>query len=152
MDDEYQIEIRLEIPEDRDGFFRRECPSCEQQFKAFAGEHDSGVVTHYCPLCGEPESADNENWLTPEQAEFARDSALAGGLDDLMDQIFKDASSKHFKMKRTGSMAPEPPSPITEPNDMSIVIPPCHEDEPVKVPEDLPGPFFCLVCGEQFAV
>lgn len=152
MNDEYQIEVRLEIPEDRDGFFRRQCPACEGEFKAHAGDHNVGIVTHYCPLCGTPESADNEHWLTPEQTEFMTESALSGGLDDVLDQVFSDLSSKHFKVNRTGSMAPEPPSPITEPNDMSIIVPPCHEDEPIKVPDDLTGPFHCLVCGQRFAV
>lgn len=151
MDDDYQIESRVELPEDEDGFFRRQCPTCQQQFKAFAGE-DSGVESHYCPLCGEQESADNANWLTPEQREYMTEAALANGLDDLMDEVFAGLGSKHLKLERTVSIAPEPPSPLFEPNDLSIVVPPCHEDEPVKVSSDQPGPFHCLVCGAKFAV
>ena len=44
------------------------------------------------------------------------------------------------------------PAPLVEPNDMEIVASPCHAYEPVKVPQELRGPFFCLVCGAEFAV
>ncbi|WP_228783553.1 hypothetical protein [Nocardia cyriacigeorgica] len=44
------------------------------------------------------------------------------------------------------------PPMLTEPDDMDIVVPPCHDYEPVKVPDFRDGPFFCLVCGDEFAV
>ncbi len=40
---------------------------------------------------------------------------------------------------------------LTEPDDMRIVASPCHDYEPVKVPEAEAGPFHCLVCGGAFA-
>jgi hypothetical protein len=42
--------------------------------------------------------------------------------------------------------------PLVEPDDMNIVTSPCHDYEPVKVPEGHTGPFFCLICGSAFAV
>ena len=47
---------------------------------------------------------------------------------------------------------PAPPPAMVEPNDMQIVVPPCHDYEPLKVPDDHAGPFHCLVCGDRYAV
>jgi hypothetical protein len=44
------------------------------------------------------------------------------------------------------------PLPLTEPDDMVIVSPPCHAYELVKVPDDHPARLYCLVCGTPFAV
>lgn len=41
--------------------------------------------------------------------------------------------------------------PLHEPDDMVIVEPPCHPEEPVKVPDDAQAPFHCLDCGTPFA-
>ncbi len=152
MSNKYRIEIKGEIPSDHDGFLRLQCPKCEGQFKAFAGKHDSHFVTRYCPLCGEPDSADTEDWVTDEQREFLTNAALSNGLDRVMDQLFSDVSNKSFQVKRTGSNAPKAPSPIAEPNDMDIIVPPCHEDTPIKVPDATAGPFYCLFCGAEFTV
>lgn len=45
---------------------------------------------------------------------------------------------------------PEPPTALYEPDDMTIVAPPCHPWEPVKVPE-VAARVHCLVCGKPFA-
>lgn len=47
---------------------------------------------------------------------------------------------------------PDVPMSLTEPDDMQIVASPCHGYEPVKVPDDTAGPYYCLLCGEPFAV
>lgn len=48
MDDE--IKISVSIPLDDDGFLRRECPTCEQEFKWFnhdEGDQNAQLVDHY---------------------------------------------------------------------------------------------------------
>jgi hypothetical protein len=45
-----------------------------------------------------------------------------------------------------------PPEPLIEPNDMTIVEPPCHPNEPIKVPEESLTRLHCLICAEPFAV
>jgi hypothetical protein len=35
---------------------------------------------------------------------------------------------------------------------MMIAEPPCHPNEPVKVPEENVSTVHCLMCGEPFAV
>lgn len=41
--------------------------------------------------------------------------------------------------------------PLHEPDDMIIVEPPCHLNEPLKVPEDAITLVHCLICGAQFS-
>ena len=43
------------------------------------------------------------------------------------------------------------PDPLHEPDDMVIVQPPCHQNEPLKVPEEATGLVHCLVCGSAFS-
>jgi hypothetical protein len=45
-----------------------------------------------------------------------------------------------------------PPPPGFEPEDMVAIEPPCHPQEPVKVPEGSQGPYHCLVCRTAFAL
>ena len=62
-----EIEIPVTIPLDNDGFLRRECPSCEEEFKWYAheeGDADAETVDQYfCPLCGVASGVDM--WSTP---------------------------------------------------------------------------------------
>jgi hypothetical protein len=74
-------------------------------------------------------------------------------LNDELGNIFKGTHSKHLTMKKSADIAqPVEPMPLTEPDDMVIIVAPCHSYEPVKVPESASGPFHCLVCGDAFAV
>lgn len=54
MDEEIRIPVSLPPP-DSDGFLRRECPSCEREFKWFShneGDPNAEPATQYfCPLC-----------------------------------------------------------------------------------------------------
>jgi len=75
-------------------------------------------------------------------------------MDDSFDDVFKGfQNSKYLKFERTGHLEiPDAPTPLVEPDDMRIIMSPCHAYEPVKVPEDHIGPLHCLVCGAAFAV
>lgn len=140
------MEFSVSIPLDQDGFIRRECPTCRAQFKWHHGPiNDDAVssapaVSYYCPLCGHP--ADVDAWLTTEQAEFVRASA--------MPDLLRSLESEFKGLTITDS--PSAPPALTESNDMQMIVPPCHDFEPIKVPDELAGPFHCLVCGAPFAV
>lgn len=151
-----QIEISFEVPTDDDGFLRRECPNCELEFKWYAhaqGDPDAEVVDQYfCPLCGQASGLDT--WLTTEQVEYAQRSA-GPALDDLvkstMADAFKGLKGIKYKPNPSFTLDVPTPEPLTEPNDMVIVEPPCHPHEPVKIPEEATARVHCLICGTVFA-
>lgn len=148
----------LSFPLDNDGFFRRQCPHCESEFKWHSGPANEEAelaeppVAYYCPLCGEP--APPDHWLTRTQVVYTQETAAPMILQQGQDE-FDEAlrGSRDFTYKSgDGSDFPETPSALVEPDDMRIVAPPCHEYEPVKVPDDANGPLHCLICGSRFAV
>jgi len=152
------VRIPIEFPLDSDGFLRRECPSCERQFK---WHHDSsearggdGVEQYFCPLCGRG-AAPNE-WWTPAQLDYARGvagPAMDQLVNDQLDKAFKGfRSNRNVKFKRTRAFTwgIPTPQPLVESDDMLVVEPPCHPDEPIKIPEDWAAELHCLVCGSKF--
>lgn len=154
------MQIQVSLPLDADGFLRRECPHCTQEFKWHHGpaneeaEAAQDPPAFTCPLCGQPAGPDS--WFTQAQVDLIeRASApmVEKVVEDELDKIFRRVSSKHLSVKRTGRMElPDQADPLTEPDDMMIVASPCHGYEPVKVPDKHTGPLFCLVCGAAFAV
>ena len=152
------ISIPVSIPLDPEGFLRRECPNCQQEFKWYVTDDGSAepVNQYFCPLCGQPAGLDS--WWTPAQLEYAR-GAAAPAIDEFVDQSLDDVfkslkSSKNIKVKKTGSYSSGTPvpAPLHDPCDMVIAVPPCHPEEPVKVPETALARIHCLICGEPFAV
>lgn len=155
MDDE--IRVPFELPLDDDGFLRRECPNCEEQFKWY--NHDEGdpdaetVNQYYCPLCGEPSGL--ETWWTPEQLEHVRGVAgpsIDQHVQDVIADSLKGIKGLTYKPNRNFTLGTATPEGLTELNDMIIAEPPCHPNEPVKIPEDRAKGVYCLVCGSAFAV
>ena len=154
MDEE--ISIPVSIPLDSAGFLRRECPTCEQQFKWFSheeGDADAEAVDQYfCPLCGVPSGVDT--WWTPAQLEYAHGAAgpaLDQHVSDMLADTFKGIKGFEFKPNANFSLEIPTPEPLHEPDDMVIVEPPCHPNEPIKVPEAAAERLHCLVCGVPFA-
>lgn len=153
MDD---IEISVAMPLDSDGFLRRECPNCNQEFKWFSHEPDDSdaerVDQYFCPRCGEPSGIDT--WWTPAQLEYAQRSA-GPQIDQAVQDSFKDAfrglENVTFKPDSNFTLGIPTPEPLIEPDDMVIVEGPCHPSEPLKVPEDSTSRVHCLICGELFA-
>ena len=154
------MQISIPMPLDNDGFLRRQCPHCNSLFKWHHGpanedaEHAANPAAYHCPLCGQP--AQTDRWNTAEQNEYIEGVAMPTMIreaDDLIKDAFKGLDSKLFKFEMTGRLdTPDEPVALIEPDDMVIVVSPCHPYEPVKVPEDTTGPLHCLVCGQPFAV
>lgn len=154
MTDEFSIPVS--IPLDDDGFLRRECPTCEQEFKWFShqeGDPDAEQVDQYfCPRCGQPSGLDT--WWTPAQIEYAQGAArpeIDQFITDSLADALKGVKGTSFKVNQNWNSGGATPDPLIEPNDMVIVEPPCHPNEPLKVPEDATHRVHCLVCGMLFA-
>jgi hypothetical protein len=152
------MDVPIQLPLDSDGFLRRECPRCGQQFKWHHGpateeaEEQPDPSTYYCPLCGESAAADS--WWTQEQLGHAQGVAVPAAMryiQDSLKQAFRNNKYVRFE-PGNGSDIPDQPSALTEPDDMQIVASPCHAYEPIKIPANHEGPVHCLVCGEPFAI
>lgn len=156
MDDEIEVEVSL--PLDADGFLRRECPHCMQEFKWHNGpaneeaEQQPPPSAYHCPLCGQPAAV--ESWYTQEQVRLIESIAepqVMRAVEDEIEAMFRGMKGVTYK-RGQGSPPSEVADPLVEPDDMTIIASPCHSYEPVKVPDDASGPFHCLVCGSAFAV
>jgi len=153
MNDDFSIPVS--IPLDSDGFLRRECPTCEGQFKWFShaeGDPDAEPVDQYfCPLCGV--AAGPGRWWTSQQRDYAQ--GVAGPeidrlVEDAVDDAFKGIKGLTYKPDRSFTLGIPTPEPLSEPDDMVIVEPPCHPNEPIKVPAEATARVRCLVCGSPF--
>lgn len=149
-------EIRVAVPLDSDGFLRRECPNCQREFKWFyhsEGDPNAEPATQYfCPLCGV--AAGPGSWSTPAQLDLVHDCAgpaIGQVLNDALADAFKGIKGVTFKPNSSSSLDTGTPRPLIEPDDMVIVEPPCHPNEPLKVPEEATGSIYCLICGSAFA-
>lgn len=156
MDDE--ISVPMSLPLDSDGFLRRECPTCERQFKWFShsdGDQDAEYTDQYfCPLCGAP--ADVATWWTPDQLSYAEATIapeIERGIQDALKEAFRGLDGIRFEPGDGSGVEAPALGVLIELDDMVIVEPPCHPNEPIKVPDDdVNHPLHCLVCGLTFAV
>lgn len=145
----------MEFPLDSDGFLRRECPNCEGEFKWHHGptvDTPDGFVypqVHWCPRCGR--SAPLDAWWTQAQIEYQQ-AVLAVSAGDTLDEAFKSVRGKFLKLEANSSAKPPRPDPLVEPADMHMIASPCHPWEPVKVPSEAQAPFYCLLCGQPYAL
>lgn len=152
------MNISVSLPLD-EGFLRRECPTCEREFKCFSGDTEDRPGdavepdVYFCPYCGV--SAPTDHWWTKAQLDYMHEAA-SGPIVDLVTDELKAMSrrlkSPHVKFKVKPGPTPPEPQPLEEPPDMVIVEPPCHPYEPLKVLESWDEPIHCLVCGDAFRV
>lgn len=150
------MEIEMTLPLDNDGFMRRECPNCEREFKWHQGPSDDTPAdfvdppTITCPLCGK--SAAPDAWWTKEQLEYAERVAVGPMMEEMLGELSSEFRSNKFVQFEVSSEESEQPDPLVEPDDMVVIEPPCHPWERVKVAEDAASPFYCIVCGDNYAV
>jgi ribosomal protein S27AE len=153
------MDISISLPLDADGFLRRECPNCEQEFKWHHGKTEDApedfvyADVYWCPRCGQ--SAGHESWWTPTQLEYQQgvvSSAAHDYIGNALKDAFRPRSGSFVEVELDQGKRPIEPDPLVEPDDMVMITPPCHPWEPVKVPEGTRAPFFCLVCGAAYAV
>jgi hypothetical protein len=151
-----EMSIPMSVPLDTDGFLRRECSTCERQFKWFSGAtadrpDDAVDADNYCcPYCGV--AAATDQWWTREQLDYASELATAA-FSDVVEEHVRSWPAVKTGLVQTSveySGSSTPPSTIDELNDMVMVASPCHSWEPIKVTEGWDEPLHCLVCGDLF--
>lgn len=73
--DDGNVHFKVDIPVDEDGYFGRECPSCEQHFRVAHADYDGlpDDVRLWCVYCGHND--DHSDFMTQQQVERATRAA-----------------------------------------------------------------------------
>jgi len=137
-----EVSFEMAIPLDSDGFLRRECPTCEREFKwrpsqeadEEAESADDGG--YFCPYCGVQVPVDA--WLTQAQLTLAQNIAAREIIGPMVSKL-------------GAYEGPDRLGPLTEADDMTLIVFPCHASEPLKVLDDWRKPVYCLICGKSAA-
>ena len=152
------------FPRDTDGFLSRECPACEGRFKVKVDDQaedrpdvskeemlaEADAMRRYCPLCHQ--LVEGNQWWTPEQLEFATDAIGAAVQLEFQRVLRETAQNSNGVLEFQGGPPPAIPSPPEESDDMALVTLPCHEEDPLKVPEGWTQEVACHVCGFRYPV
>ncbi|MFA4929100.1 MAG: hypothetical protein WC558_11325 [Patulibacter sp.] len=141
-------DTQMRLPLDN-GFLRRECPTCEREFKWLSSKGDAVQAPsegYACPYCNVRASSDH--WWTQSQLDHARQVAMNEILHPELKKLEQHSQSRSFSLDITIS-DPQPLSALNEPSDMRRVNFSCHPGEPVKVLDSWSGPVHCLICGQS---
>lgn len=142
------FEVSISIPSDEEGFFGRECPSCEAPFKMRSDEYKAlpDEIELTCPYCGHRE----EHSAFMSAAQHARAMAAAEGLveqwvhgqmNDILGSTFGRRSPRPRRdafISIETSYTPGAPPPVRE-------LPDALEEQTRRVVE-------CSTCGNHHAV
>lgn len=141
-----EFETSMSIPLDTGGFLRRECPTCEREFKVYAGDNDNDEEEaeappggYFCPYC--TIQAPPDHWWTKEQLEAARGVVAREFVAPELERLGRTLGGR-VQIEEVAE-----PSALTESEDMRQVEMQCHPDRPVKVLEEWAKPVHCFVCG-----
>lgn len=138
-----RFEVGVTLPLDSHGFLRRECPTCEREFKSLPSNADDEDTSgpdggYHCPYCRV--QAPPGSWWTPAQLELAQGTAMSEVVGPMLKGF-----AREFGGTYSGSDEPEA---LSETDDMTRVDFACHPEEPVKVLDDWNKPAYCLICGQ----
>jgi hypothetical protein len=146
-----EVNVAMSISFDGEGFLRRECPTCEREFKWLPSDGDEDAATpdaagYYCPYCAVQAQ---DGWLTKAQVEAAHATVMKEIVDPMLGDFTRSlqrSGSGMIKVSGKHTPSPEPPD-LSEPDDMRRVDFSCHPSEPLKVLDDWAAPVHCLICG-----
>lgn len=141
----------MSVPLDSDGFLRRQCPTCEREFKWKPADEDVEETQpqdggYFCPYC--VVQAPPGSWWTEAEIEDAKARAFDQVVKPQLDQLAGAADGSGFLEVEVSMPEPTTPSTPDEQDDMKRVDFPCHPEEPIKVLDDWDRAVHCLICGE----
>lgn len=148
----------MSVPLDGDGFLRRECPTCEREFKWLPSSEERGEPLpaggYFCPYCAV--QAPPGSWWTKPQLAKARAIVTSEVLDPELDKLRRTMGERErspgglIQARLEGSLTEEiEPIDLSEANDMRRIDFTCHPADPIKVSEDWKSPVHCLICGTE---
>lgn len=151
-----EVQLEMTMPLDSDGFLRRECPTCEREFKWLHTAEEAGTAApvadggYFCPYCGV--QAESGGWLTKAQVELAQKLVANRVIGPMLEKFANDIRnigrrSKGLLRAEVTHDLPDEPDPLTEVDDMTRVDFECHPTEPVKILDDWGRQVYCLICG-----
>lgn len=154
MDEE--IRLSLTLPLDSEGFLRRECPTCEREFKWKPGQEDAAESAavpnggYFCPYCAI--QAPPDSWNTSAQVALVHSVVSREVINPMLDDFGRElddiAHGSGGMLSVTSSGDPvDELTQLTELDDMRLVEFSCHVSEPVKVLEDWDRQVHCLICA-----
>lgn len=139
--------VGISLPLDSDGFLRRECPTCEREFKWLHSEAEGSEEMaeeaqpggYFCPYCAV--QGPDDSWWTKSQIGFMETVGARELVGPLVERLGQGArrlgdSSGGLIQARVEADLPDEPEQLTEEDDMSRVDFSCHSSEPVKVLDD----------------
>jgi hypothetical protein len=152
-----KVTLEMSIPFDSDGFLRRECPTCERQFKWLhtpEEEGSSALVSdggYFCPYCGV--QAETNTWLTQAQVELAQNMVATRVVGPMLKKFGDDLKgigrgSRRMIRADVTYNRPDELDPLTEVDDMTRIDFDCHPTEPLKIVDGWDKPVRCLICGQ----
>jgi hypothetical protein len=146
------VELSMSVPLDSDGFLRRECPTCEREFKWKHAEDDEQATPapeggYYCPYCAVQASA--ASWWTQAQTEAAQAAAFDQVVKPELDKFGDLVTNSGLLEVEVSTPEPERPPGLKEVDDMRLTSFECHPAEPIRVLEDWERPVHCLICGQS---
>jgi hypothetical protein len=147
-----EMDISMNVPLDSDGFLRRECPTCEREFKWKPAQEDEEAVSvpeggYFCPYC--LVQAGTDSWWTQDQIEAAQATAFEQVVKPELDKLGDLAGSSGMFEVEVSVPDSEPPQALEEVDDMRLATFACHPDDPLKVLDAWKRPVHCLVCGQS---
>lgn len=151
------LTLGMSVPLDSDGFLRRECPTCEREFKWLPSlDQDEGPERvpdggYFCPYCGV--QAPTNVWLTQAQQSLAQNMVSTEILGPMLKRFAENVEGLGQKSGGIISASvdydePDKIDPLTELDDMKRIDFVCHPSEPLKVLDDWTKQVHCLICGE----
>jgi hypothetical protein len=147
------MEMSVSAPLDEDAFLRRECPTCEREFKWFPTQNGDPPSPggYYCPYCGV--QAQPDAWLTKAQVDMVQNKVMREVVGPAMQDFGRSfgriakSSGGLVRAELKGPEIPPEADPLTEQDDMRRIDFACHPEEPLKVLDNWSGPVYCLICG-----
>jgi len=154
-----RVSIPMSLPLDSDRFLRRECPTCEREFKWLPAQNTENETPaprggYFCPYCAV--QAPPNSWFTKAQLELAKAKAFNQVVQPQLDNLrrsLQGLNQSSGAIRISASM--QSPESLSEPDlvesdDMQRVDFGCH-DEPIKVLDEWEGPVPALFAVDRLA-